>query len=239
MILVCETCKASFLVPSSVLSGPPRKVKCGRCGHTWLTGKTPVPPLTVCPPQKAQEVFSKEQMKPLPSFLQENVKTETEQERDAFPPSARWGAFVLWGTGIALGSVALLLALALILREPIVRTWPSIQDVYQVFGLVKGAEENVFILRDIRSVRRYQEGAMRLIVTGQILNQTSQTMRVPVIDAEALSPDKKIIQAWQIAPVQATLGPKAILDFSSVVLCPDESVSEVTLRFAGVSAHDE
>lgn len=240
---MCETCKASFLVPASVLSGAPRKVRCGRCGHVWFAGKTPSSCVAVSLPQKAQAgTAAPSHVSPIGLSVplarnEEPERNETFDENTPFRSS--WKLFVLWGTGIALGIVTLSLGLGLAFQRPIVHAWPEIRPLYKTFGLIGTVQDNMLILREIRSVRRYQDGAMRLIVTGQILNQAEQPAVLPPLDAQAIGPSGDIIQTWRIEPVQATLPPKGALDFSSVVLCPDESVTEVNLRFAGAPAHDE
>ena len=35
MILDCPFCKARFLISATVFSNGPRRVRCGRCAHSW------------------------------------------------------------------------------------------------------------------------------------------------------------------------------------------------------------
>lgn len=35
MRIVCPSCQAAYEVPEKLLSGPPRKVRCARCGDAW------------------------------------------------------------------------------------------------------------------------------------------------------------------------------------------------------------
>lgn len=44
MRIVCPTCQAAYEVPEKLLSGTPRKVRCARCGNTWLPEAAAPPP---------------------------------------------------------------------------------------------------------------------------------------------------------------------------------------------------
>ncbi len=45
MRIVCPACQAAYEVPEKLLSGPPRKVRCARCGEAW----TPEPVRVAAP----------------------------------------------------------------------------------------------------------------------------------------------------------------------------------------------
>lgn len=63
MRIVCPSCQAAYEVPEKLLSGPPKRVRCARCGEQWFpqdaaTGEdraTPEPdaPLPADPPPPA------------------------------------------------------------------------------------------------------------------------------------------------------------------------------------------
>lgn len=50
MRIVCPSCQAAYEVPEKLLSGPPRKVRCARCGDAWT-------PVAVAAPAPAEPVM--------------------------------------------------------------------------------------------------------------------------------------------------------------------------------------
>lgn len=238
MILVCDKCKASFLVPASLFTIGARTVRCARCGHMWRAdpnAKTAPPPQAALPPL---HVFT-----PLPPETSSPFEITPPPPKEKIPLQARlrsflepltrlpWGKISLWLSGAA---AVLSLAGSLVFvfgHDPIVQRWPDLQRYYIALGLVTEAPAEKLVLRNVRSERRYMDGAMHLIVNGEIASQAKETQIVPTLLAEAIGPDGKVIQSWQIAPPQATLRHGDSAAFSSAILSPEGTVVEVNLSF--------
>ncbi len=105
------------------------------------------------------------------------------------------------------------------------------QRHYIALGLVTEAPAEKLVLRNVRSERRYMDGAMHLVVNGEIASQAEKTQVVPTLLAEAIGPDGRLIQSWQIAPPEATLKHGAVVPFSSAILSPEGTVVEINLSF--------
>ncbi len=239
MILVCDKCKASFLVPASLFVGGPRIVRCARCGNTWLADpneKAPPPPPRAAPP-------------PLHSFTPLPPETSSPFEIAPPPPKEKiplqirlrsfleplkrlpWGKISLWLSGSA---AVLSLAGSLVFvfgHDPIVQRWPEMQRYYIALGLVTEAPAEKLVLRNVKSERRYMDGAMHLTIGGEIASQAKKTQVIPPLLAEAIGPDGQVIQSWQIEPPEATLRPGASAVFSSAILSPEGTVVEINLSF--------
>jgi hypothetical protein len=149
------------------------------------------------------------------------------------------GRVALASLAATVGIAGILGLLMVLLHGPIIRQWPSLQQFYISLGLAKPPEQDRLYLVDIRSVRRYQDGAMHLIVEGGIRSGAKKTQVIPELVVEALGPDGRAIQSWRIAPPQATVRPGTTVPFSTAVLSPEGTVVEVNLSFVEQPRDDE
>ena len=167
MRIVCPSCQATYQVPDKLLSGPPRKVRCARCGADWLPEpaakppagpSAPPPDLAVPPPQPPDkpsaappEPFIPRESLPPPPPL---PPLPTEPQHVAMPRAAQKlapnaaaagtgrGQALLLGLGWA-ASAALLGAAGwavLARRADIVALWAPSRRLYQWLGLGLGLE---------------------------------------------------------------------------------------------------
>ncbi len=251
MILVCDRCKASFLIPSSLLAAGPRPVRCGRCGHVWTAEREapeteappppppsapppplrPAPPIQPVPPAAAVQV---QPPPPEPATSEEKPRFSLRKELQTLFAKLK---LIPWKNiglriGLATGGTLLLTALIFVFGHgPLIRTWPGLQPIYVSLGLATEPLKDKLVLRGVRSERRYMDGAMHLVVTGEIFSQAKKTQVIPTILVEALGPDGQLIQSWHIAPPTATLRPGRAAPFFSAILSPEGTVVEVNLSF--------
>lgn len=240
MIIACPRCKASFLVLASLFEGGPRTVRCARCGHVWLADphkKKPhkeeifIPeapkapewpasqPSTPPPPAKPAEP-------PKPSRLQKGIqKTKETLAQVVWRRVLKW-SLILSGACVTAAVLFLILG-----KETVIYYWPETQIYYKMAGLIAPPEPEKLALENIRSERRYMDGAMHLVVAGDIRSQAEKTQILPAILVEAIGPDNQLIQSWHIDPPQATLPPGQKVPFSSAIISPEGTVVEVNLSF--------
>ncbi len=246
MILVCKNCKASFLVSASIFSGGPRRVKCKSCGETWLADlpsktKHDKKPIEQPKPDKApQETQAKTES---PAKTKSAAETEPLTLEEKAPPAPAFNLKkikkIALMAGIALASLFVFFGLLfIVLQEQIIQIFPSTENAYIGIGLAKAEDQSKLFLQNVGSVRRYQDGAMRLIVEGEIHNTGIKKQKVPVLIVDAIGLGKQTIESWRIEPSRATIKSGATLPFVSAILYPKELVVEVNLRFV-VVPHDK
>ncbi len=122
MRIVCPGCAAEYDVPVSRMT-PQRKLRCARCGDTWLAPEPPAPaptddtdPLEFrADPEPGDEA---QPIAPLP------VLTAMDRLSATAPPvRAPTGLIAAWVmTFVALFT---LVGLVIVWREPLVRAWPA------------------------------------------------------------------------------------------------------------------
>lgn len=191
--------------------------------------------------QAALAFFKKEGNLPAPL-------SEKKEKKPPSPPigqsffaafaSLRWKKLLVWSLSIISGLLALAALVFLLGHEIIIKHWPEMQRAYILVGLASEPTADRLILKDIHSERRYMDGAMHLVVNGEVLSQAQKTQVVPTILVEALGPDGQLIQSWHIKPPKATLPAGKSLPFASAIISPEGTVTEVNLSFIE-QPHDE
>lgn len=242
MIIVCKSCKGSFLVPSSIFSNGPRTVRCARCKNVWkeFPPSKPTPLPTPKPPKPASSPPP-----PLPPVdVPEPLAVAPPIEKTSLFAGlkeltiSRAQKLLLIGATIAFGFVLFFSIVFIGAHNVIVKHWPEAQQLYIMLELAENPLKDKLVLHKIVSERRYQDGAMHLVVDGEILSQAEKRQVVPAIAVEALGPDGKIIESWRIEPPQATMAPNETVPFTSSIISPEGTVVEINLSFVE-PPHDE
>lgn len=222
MIIVCQTCKASYLVPASTFAAGPRQVRCARCGNAWMAD---LPPKTTAIPWEEpagpQTIEKKEQPNEQTAPLPSAATADEKQARLPVVVKPDRGPLL---RKIAAGFVALLLIAALVWSL----TAGPLKNVFKA----KATPPSPLSLLDVSSERRFENGAMQLVVDGRILNETQTPQDVPTIDASAIGPDGKTLHHWKIDPPAPTVEANTSVTFHSVITTPEGSIAAVNLKFA-------
>lgn len=249
MIIVCKNCRASFIVPTSTFANGPRTVRCAVCKSVWKeipAGRTQPPkkerstqlPL---PPSPSQITPGDLPVPPLPENEAPVTQTETVKQPFSFsfnPLLAAARHLLIFGF-LGLFAVTLFSAAVFVAgHRIIIEHWPQMQAYYIQFGLAKDPLKDNLELKNITSERRYIDGAMQLIVSGEIDSHAKKTQVVPEIAVEALGPDGQTIESWRITSPRATMTPGSVVPFKASFLSPDQTVVEVNLSFVE-PPHDE
>ncbi len=66
MRIVCPSCQAAYEVPEKLLSGAPRKVRCARCGNSWVPEAVVAPVVEAAPPPAPESEREPEPIEPAP-----------------------------------------------------------------------------------------------------------------------------------------------------------------------------
>lgn len=199
-------------------------VRCARCTHEWRAEPPEVPP----PPPPPDLIDSPGEVRPVPagSNLPALRKKPWLTRRS-----------LLWGAG---GATILLVLGALtgmlVARISIMEKFPVTVAYYEALGLKAADPGKGLAIENVHSEQRLQDGAIMLVVEGQIVNKTSQKIVMPRLVAKAVSPEQKTLTSWDVDGLPDKLIPGEVATFSSSVQNPDESVAEVSLTFV---EHDD
>lgn len=221
MILACPLCQTRYLVPASLFAAGPRQVRCARCSHSWQA-QTPKEMDVIFVPNKADEPPPPHKTPP-PIPPGSNLPALPRNTSAALLKKVV-GAFLA-------GLIALLLLWLIVDRQNIVESEPFMASVYDTIGLHVYSPGEGLKLVDIRSELKYEDGIMRLIVEGKIVNVSDVVQTVPSMNAAAVGPDGDTLQNWQIDPPVSTLDPQGETAFQSGINAPKGTVVNVNLNF--------
>jgi predicted Zn finger-like uncharacterized protein len=220
MILVCPLCQTRYLVAAHLFAAGARQVRCARCKHGWKA-ETPkeidvvaaAPPEPIPPPEQASPIPAGSNLPALAPGGLSRFFYKTER--------------------VALAAfVVLVLAFLIFDRQSIARRWAFMETAYNAVGLTIYYPGDGLEFDQVRSELKYDSGITKLILNGNVKNTTQNNQKVPPITAQALGPDGRVIQSWQIDAPTATLAPGDEAPFSSSLNAPKGTVVNVNLNFA-------
>lgn len=249
MILECPECRTCYEVPDSAVGADGRTVRCANCRHSWFQGPAvldlaePSPDMIAAsPPDEVEDVAPPSPTPvaepPFPPAVAAPIAppptTTATRSRNAFAgrpafstrrrPARRW-------TAMAVAAGALMLAGAGAIL------WSGAPGIAQQFGLSIGPSESPLRLLDNPIERRQLENGSELFaVSGQVINPSGSSQRVPDILVElkdAPGAKGRTIYSWTITPERRTLAAGATLDFNSAKLDVPASSKQLELSFAG------
>ncbi|MDR3424719.1 MAG: zinc-ribbon domain-containing protein [Alphaproteobacteria bacterium] len=239
----CPSCRTRYLVQIGLFAQGGRQVRCARCKHEWHAAL----------PTNIDVVLPSEDFTPIPAALQKGQaapaapffkpSTRPEAETPQAPPpdepahlpvvikSRKWGKNLLKIAGwVALA--AALLAWPMLDRQPIVKALPALRGFYDSVGLSVPPSWDGLRFDQVKSDLRYDSGTMKLYVDGVIHNTTSEVQLIPDIRAQALGPDQKVIQSWQVDAPAATIAPEGDVPFhTEVATAMEHTIEDVKLEF--------
>jgi len=138
---------------------------------------------------------------------------------------------VLQWLGLAAGITGLVVFM-ISARTDIVALWPPAARLYDAVGLTVEPPGAGLQLQNVKSEQQIKDGAVMLVVEGQIVNVSELDRDVPAVLAVSIGPDHKPVHKWRIPVSLPHLAPGAIATFRSIERDPGV-VSEVAVTFDG------
>ncbi|AQR74593.1 DUF3426 domain-containing protein [Sphingomonas sp. LM7] len=143
------------------------------------------------------------------------------QARPRRNPAKRWtAAAVIAGVSMLLGAGAIL--------------YSGAPGFAAQFGLGLGGEAETPLRFTDKSVelRTMPNGSEAFVVSGKVVNPTSEQQRVPDIRVELRDGADQLVYSWRITPENRALGARAALDFTGAKLDVPPNAKVVELSFA-------
>jgi predicted Zn finger-like uncharacterized protein len=130
-------------------------------------------------------------------------------------------------TIVALGVA--ILGLFLLGREQVVRTMPDAASVYERMGLpvnLRGVD-----FRNVKGANEMVDGVIVLVVEGQLVNITSNSIDLPRLRLAVRDATGKEIYTWTATAPKSQLGPGEAVAFRSRLASPPPDGANVEVRF--------
>jgi predicted Zn finger-like uncharacterized protein len=209
MIVRCFSCSTRFLVSQDDL-GDGRHVRCGKCSYTWFQE----------PAKDTAAPDLRPSIRPVTGQLPRKINKQV-------PKTLWYLAATAW--------LLLIICLAFLFgfRQQVVSVWEPANRLYSVVGLSVPVPGEGLVLSNITSKSYTPENEKPMVViTGQVVNTTSQTRIVPMITLELRDKAKRSLATWTLQPPAKQLTAGQSIDFFTQKPVENALVSNVFVRFA-------
>jgi predicted Zn finger-like uncharacterized protein len=261
MRITCPECEAGFDVPDNAIPEKGRKLKCSQCQHKWHqkpVAAQPAPakkkPAAKAPVPKKQDDsddidFGSTQDKAPDEggdggFPMSGGGDRDPDEADDFdappipgrrsmrpaPAQSKRGRYV----AIAAAVVFLLILPGGLVgaRASLVSAMPAVSPLFDIIGLHVPVPGEELIIRNVGAWRKAEGGVERMLVKGEIFNETQTTQPVPVLRAVIKDAAGAELQSAPYTPEAALLVPGEVLSFAYEIPNPGPHAARVTVSFS-------
>jgi predicted Zn finger-like uncharacterized protein len=262
MRIICPECEAGFDVPDSAIPEKGRKLKCSQCQHKWhqMPVADEPAPAGKKPAAKAKPAPEPDQDSGEESDIDFESGEDNQPEEEGFPmfgggdrdPDEQddIDAPPIFGRRplrpapkeSKRGRYALIAAAVLFLvilpgglvgaRAPLVSAMPAVSPLFDAIGLHVPVPGEELIIRNVGAWRKTEGGVERMLIKGEIYNETQQMQSVPVLRAVISDAAGAELQSAPYTPEAALLVPGDVLAFAYEIPNPAPHAARVTVRFS-------
>lgn len=202
------------MVDPPALGSAGRRVRCNKCGHSWLQGPPDDLPKAVTAPADGDLRIS-------PAAARAAAARKKARQKGM----VGWLIFLV----VVVGGSASLYAY----RQQVVDYWPPAARLYTQMGIDLEVLGEGLEIRPPQVAQSEEGGMPVLIVTGEIINTTEEEKAVPNLRAMLLDGDDREIQHWNFTAGQARLLPGEIASFETNLVNPKPGAANIRIVFTG------
>jgi len=230
MILTCPECATGYFVEDEQIRAAGRAVRCAACGAGWTA--VPERPLDLVPgaddgalAKLPLDEASSEPGALTGDDLPRAFRTRAEEEkrnRQAAITGAVWA-------GVAI-VIAVVLAVAIVFREGVVRAWPQTASAYAVVGLA--VNPTGLVIEQVHAEPALEDGHAALDVTGVIRNVVGRTVIAPPLRITLLNAQGKRVAGQITSFADPHVPSGATRSFRTSIPDPPFSAANLQVDFA-------
>lgn len=216
MIITCPACSTRYMVEPPALGSAGRRVRCNKCGHSWMQS----------PPDDLPKAVTggDGELRLSPAAARAAEARKKARQKGAIG----WLVFLV----IVGGGLASLYAF----RQPVVDAWPPAARLYAQMGIKIQVLGEGLEIRPPQVAQADQDGTTVLTVSGEIINTTEEEKDVPNLRGVLLDADNHEIQHWNFTAGQARLLPGEIANFETDVVNPNPGAANIQIVFTSEPA---
>jgi predicted Zn finger-like uncharacterized protein len=240
MILSCPECSTRYRVDTASIGPKGRKVRCSKCGHTWV-GRADSAEQEGAPAPAAVAAEAASETLAAPSLRAEEFEEAPSRpaERRRQPPGPRapparkrgggWIAAVAWI--VVLGILGAAAGGAFALKDKVVEKWPAAARIYALIGLAPDPLGYGLELRNVKS-NEVKVGEDRILeIEGEIANVSGKVRDIPMLKGTLFDAKNGELQNWTFPAPEARLLPGERKVFKTQVRNPKPEATRLTIVF--------
>jgi predicted Zn finger-like uncharacterized protein len=234
MILTCPECATGYFVEDGQIRPEGRAVRCAACGARWtahpeapldLLGAEVEPPAAVPADAHGPKPMAEPVVTLTGDDLPKQFRSRAEEDRrmrQAAVSGAVWAAAAV--------AVAIVVGLAIVFREQVVRAWPQTASAYAAVGLA--VNPTGLVIEQVHAEPSLEEGHAALAISGVIRNVVGRDVLAPPLRITLLNAQGKRV-AGQIAALgNAHIPPGETRHFATAIFDPPFSAANLQVDFA-------
>ncbi len=222
MILTCPQCSTQYQIDAAAFGEGRRKLRCNKCAFVWDGDGGEAGNAKAGARQgAAQNDDINAQAMRLLAASRRARRRLAEQDRLRRKNRNGWIALA--------ASLAVFFASAYFLRTGIVRQFPNAAGLYAALNLpvnIRGLE-----LRNITTMRDYENGLPVLSVRGEVVNVTGEPLHVPRVRFGLRDQSRQEIYSWSVSISGQPLAPQQSVKFVTRLASPPSEAGEIMVRF--------
>lgn len=152
----------------------------------------------------------------------------------------------LWGWYSLAGFIAVLICSFIFFQSTIIDFWPPSKRLYHALGMTESLHsqassqktepkiplKDLFKIEDTVSNKIIKGQTTTLNVEGKIINQTDNTLTLPLLKISLMDDHGTIIREWTFKSSAATISEDEVVPFATSLPNPPETVTRVSVTFA-------
>jgi len=226
MILTCPKCASRFNLSAEILAPEGKRVKCSNCGETWFQLPDPDELIADIEMRDAEDIPPLEDIpdavKPIPEGSSVPALSDGEPEQTKEPDDIKI---------IILSALLIFLLLAMPLvafKSKIMNAWPESIAFYSVLGMAGDLPGEGVVFDQMQAKLN---GDM-FVLTGQVINLTSQDSALPLIEVALKDPDGNAVSHHYIRMPKETLAAEETLPIKAEYKVEQiEKLYDASIRF--------
>jgi predicted Zn finger-like uncharacterized protein len=229
MILTCPECATGYFVEDGQIRSAGRAVRCAACSHRWTA--YPEGPLDLVSSEEEGAVAKaapEPEAEPAPltgDDLPRAFRGRAEEEKRLRKAAVTGVIYAVAGL-----AVVVVIGLAIVFRESVVRGWPQTASLYAAVGLPVNITG--LVIEQVHAEAVLQDGHAALAVSGVIRNITDRAVDSPPLKITVFNAENKPV-AGQIAVLSNKhVPPGETRHFVTAILDPPASYAGLQVEFA-------
>jgi len=204
------------MVEPPALGSGGRRVRCNKCGHSWMQAPADDLPKAVTGGDGEPRIST--------AAARAAAARKLARRKGAIG----WLVFVV----VVGGGFGALYAY----RQPIVDYWPPAARLYTQLGIPLRVLGEGLEIRPPQVAQAEENGNRVLKVTGEIVNTTEEAKDVPPLRAVLLDAENRELQRWNFTVEQPRLLPGEIANFQTDVVDPKPGAANIRIVFTNEDA---